>query len=364
MSAEPPRTPHAVVGDRYELGMRIGRGGMADVYQAHDRMLERDVAVKLLRDVSGSDTDRARFAAEARVLAGLAHPNLVTVLDAAMDDDRPYLVMQLVRGPSLSQVSRDDVLDPERVRVIGAQIADALAYVHAQDVVHRDLKPGNILLAEDDVALLADFGIARLLSSAARHTATGTAIGTAAYLSPEQVRGEDVTPATDVWSLGLVLLETLTGERAYRGAPTEAALARLASAPDIPDTVPTAWRDLLASMTTIQPDERPDPRAVASTLRTLDVAPDSTRPLTAGATVSVDRPTADQHTAGRSMAAWRTNLRSHGRWIAVAGVAIIAVAVGVITGDDRGEARDLPDGVPQRLAQPLQDLHDAVEGQP
>jgi serine/threonine protein kinase len=387
----PMREP-AVLGDRYQLESMIGRGGMADVYRAHDRVLGRDVAVKLMRDAAGSEQDRARFAGEARTLARLNHPGLVTILDAATTDEQPYLVMELVNGPSLADCCAGVALDPDRVAAIGAQLADALAYAHRAGIVHRDIKPGNVLLAEDDRALLTDFGIARLMSDSARHTATGMTIGTAAYLSPEQVRGDEVTPAADVYSLGLVLLEALTGERAYRGSPTEAALARLSSPPQVPESLPTAWQDLVLQMTRLEARERPDAAEVSTTLRDLAAglepstatadlraASGHTRPLTHPVHADTDAPA----TAGtmhlrqprprRSLPRLGSRVPSVPRrmswpWVAVVAVVVVVVAAVVALsaltgGPDAGTGTDVPPEVPARLQQPLQDLHDAVEGE-
>lgn len=256
-----------VLGDRYELGAVLGRGGMADVYRATDRLLHRGVAVKVLRETTENDTDRRRFTSEARMLAGLSHPGLVMVLDAGFTAEQPYLVLELVEGPTLGQACAAGPLAPDRVAEIGAQLAEALASAHAQDVVHRDVKPGNVLLGTDGRAKLADFGIARLLGDTVRHTQTGHAIGTPAFLAPEQVRGDQITTAVDVYSLGLVLLETLTGERAYPGSATEAALARLSRSPEIPSTLPGHWRDLLGAMTATEPAARPAAAGVAEQLR-------------------------------------------------------------------------------------------------
>lgn len=254
------------LGGRYDLGEVVGRGGMADVHRATDRVLHRPVAVKLLRETAQDDTDRVRFTAEARILAGLSHAGLVMVLDAGITSERPYLVMELVEGPTLRERCAGRALDSEVVAGVGAQVAAALAYAHARGVVHRDVKPANVLLGAGGRVKLADFGIARLIGDTVPHTRTGHAIGTAAYLAPEQVRGGEVTPAVDVYSLGLVLLEALTGDRAYPGPPTEAALARLSRAPQIPETLTPAWRRLLREMTAAEPALRPDAARVAAEL--------------------------------------------------------------------------------------------------
>jgi serine/threonine protein kinase len=241
---------------------------MADVYRATDQNLGRDVAVKLLRDRTPDPTDRARFVAEAQTLARLNHPNLVTILDAGISDEHPFLVLELVVGPSLSVAlgAGGQGLSVERVSHIGAQIAAALAHCHAAGIVHRDVKPGNILLGSDDRALLTDFGISRLLDASAEHTQTGFTIGTASYLAPEQVRGDHVTPAVDLYALGLVLLEAITGRREYTGAPVEAAIARLHRSPTVPGDLPRWLSTLLTALTRTDPVLRPDAVHTAAVL--------------------------------------------------------------------------------------------------
>jgi len=275
MEADAPLDGAALLGNRYVLGDLVGRGGMAQVYRAHDRVLGRTVAVKMMRAIATGDEERARFTDEARMLARLSHPGLVTVLDAAVSDDTPYLVMELVDGPSLAEHCRDVALEPARVAAIGAQLADALGHVHAAGIVHRDLKPANVLLAEDGRAQLTDFGLARSMSAVMRHTTSGATVGTPAYLAPEQVRGTEVTPAADVYALGLVLIEALTGDCPYQGLPVEAALARLTTPPAIPDALPRPWHLLLREMTALDPADRPSTARAADALRRLASAPDS-----------------------------------------------------------------------------------------
>lgn len=275
MARDAPPDGAVLLGDRYLLGDVVGRGGMAQVYRAHDGVLDRTVAVKMMRAIAAGDEERARFTDEAHMLAQLSHPGLVTVLDAATSDDEPYLVMELVDGPSLAECCRGVALEPERVAAIGAQIADALGHVHAAGIVHRDLKPGNVLLGADGRAQLTDFGLARIMSAAMRHTTSGVTVGTPAYLAPEQVRGDEITPAVDVYSLGLVLIEALTGACPYQGLPVEAALARLTTPPVIPDALPRRWRVLLRTMTALDPADRPSTAEVADVLRDLASGPDS-----------------------------------------------------------------------------------------
>lgn len=255
------------VSDRYELGPVLGRGGMADVVRAHDTVLHRDVAVKLLR--GGSDLDRERFASEARLLAMLNHPNVVTVLDTGIDNDCAWLVLELLEGTPLDEVLLDrGPVDATRVAAIGAQVASALAHAHAHDIVHRDVKPSNVLIDADGHAKLTDFGIARR-TVAASPTLSGQTIGTAAYLAPEQVAGEPVSTAADVYALGLVLLEAMTGRREYDGPAVEAAMARLQRSPVVPASLPTGWPGLISKMTARLPAERPTALDVAARLDVL-----------------------------------------------------------------------------------------------
>ena len=216
--SEVPLGGSTVVAGRYALGEVIGRGGMAEVYRAWDQVLERPVAVKMLHLATSDAAARARFARETSTLAKLNHPGLVTVLDAGTVEDRPFLVMELVDGAALSTWVRGAALDPRYVAAAGAQVADALRYVHGEGIVHRDVTPANILLARDGRVLLADFGIARLAADTAHLTAQGLMVGTVGYLSPEQVTGGDVGPAADIYALGLTLLEALTGVQAYPGS--------------------------------------------------------------------------------------------------------------------------------------------------
>ena len=262
-----------LLADRYTLGDLVGRGGMADVFRGHDRVLDRAVAVKVLRESTAEGSDRARFTSEARTLAQLSHSGLVTVLDAGVDIDRPFLVMELVDGDTLADRLRAGPLDLETAGSVGVQLAEALAYAHERGVVHRDVKPANVLLDPGGRVKLADFGIARLIGDTVRHTQTGHAIGTAAYLAPEQVQGGEVDGRSDVYSLGLVLLESLTGRREYPGGSVEAALARLSREPEVPADLPAEWRETLAAMTAVDRSARPSADQVVALLRGQLAAP-------------------------------------------------------------------------------------------
>lgn len=261
-----PLDTGSLLGERYRLGGVLGRGGAADVFRAHDTLLDRDVAVKVLRETTEDDRDRERFEIEARTVANLGHHGLVTVLDAGITTEQPYLVMELVDGETLGTRLGRGVLTSDEARPIGQALAESISYAHGRGVVHRDVKPANVLLGSNGRVKLADFGIARIIGDTVRHTRTGHAIGTAAYLAPEQVLGEEVTGAADVYALGLTLLEALTGTRAYPGPPTEAALARLARQPVVPTSLPTPWPRLLTAMTAREPSKRPSPAEVAATL--------------------------------------------------------------------------------------------------
>jgi eukaryotic-like serine/threonine-protein kinase len=208
-----------LVADRYELQEVVGTGGMSTVYRAVDTLLERNVALKILHPHYGEDAEYVeRFRREARSVAQLSHPNIVTVIDRGEADGRQYIVFEYVDGESLKQlVDRTGPLPARRAVELGLQVAEALAFAHNAGLVHRDVKPQNVLVTEDGEAKVTDFGIARSLDVEQGVTQTGTVLGTSNYLSPEQARGQTVTPATDVYSLGVVLYELLTGEVPFPG---------------------------------------------------------------------------------------------------------------------------------------------------
>ncbi|HEX8958220.1 MAG TPA: protein kinase, partial [Solirubrobacterales bacterium] len=211
---------------RYEIGERLGSGGMSNVYRATDRILERTVAVKVLAEhLSDDERFVERFRREALAVAKLIHPNIVQVYDTGVDDGRHFIVMEFVAGRSGAQLLRSyGPLDSETVAEVGIQACAGLGYAHRRGIIHRDVKPGNLMIvggpAGDGAQLtvkLTDFGIARAIEQT-RITQVGSVVGTAAYLSPEQVRGEEATPATDVYALGVVLYQFLTGRLPYEGS--------------------------------------------------------------------------------------------------------------------------------------------------
>ena len=263
-SAVSPLHGDDLLAGRYQLAGALGFGGMAEVYRAWDTVLCRDVAVKLFQPTADLD-DRRRFDNEVRTLAGLSHPGLVSVYDTGGSDRGAFLVLQLVDGRTLRTHIARGPLAVEEVRWLGARLAEALAHVHDRGIVHRDVKPSNILLDRAGTPYLADFGLAHL-TGATRFTRTGQMVGTAPYLAPEQVRGVEVTTAADVYALGLVLLECLTGRREYPGGDVEAAVARLHRPPAVPADLPADLVRLLSLMTSLSPRRRPTARDCARAL--------------------------------------------------------------------------------------------------
>ena len=207
-----------VVADRYELEELVGTGGMSSVFKARDRLLERQVALKILHEHYLADADYVeRFRNEARAVAQLAHPNIVTVIDRGEQDGRQFIVFEYVEGENLKQVvTRSGALPVREAVDLALQIARALGYAHQRGIVHRDVKPQNVILNEDGRAKVTDFGIARSLDVDGM-TQTGTVLGTSDYIAPEQAQGQRVDEKTDVYSLGVVLYELLSGELPFRG---------------------------------------------------------------------------------------------------------------------------------------------------
>jgi serine/threonine protein kinase len=280
MAAQAADATDRLLGERYWLEAVLGRGGMSTVFRAHDQVLGRSVAIKVFTQSSATDTSRQE--SELGVLASLNHHGLVNLFDAGVDvgDDghrHRFLVMEFVRGTDLQSRLAASPISPRHIAEIGFDIAEALEYVHGNNVVHRDIKPSNILLvdygngAPRARAKLSDFGIA-LSEDMERMTREGATTGTAAYLSPEQATGSDVGPQSDVYSLGLVLLECFTRHVEFPGTIVESAVARVTRNPVIPDDLPVHWQSLLGAMTARRPGDRPGPRELVASLRQLVIA--------------------------------------------------------------------------------------------
>jgi eukaryotic-like serine/threonine-protein kinase len=206
-----------LIAGRYELQELVGSGGMSNVFRAYDRLLERSVAIKVLHEQLGQDEDYVeRFRREARSVAQLAHPNIVTVIDRGEEGGRQYIVFEYIEGENLKALVADGGLPVDEALHYGLQVGRALDFAHQRGLVHRDVKPQNVLLNEDGQAKVTDFGIARSLDVQGV-TQTGTVLGTSDYIAPEQARGDKVDQKTDIYSLGTVLYELLTGEVPYEG---------------------------------------------------------------------------------------------------------------------------------------------------
>jgi serine/threonine protein kinase len=341
----------ASIDGRYEIERTLGRGGMATVFLARDETLQRLVALKVLaQDLSGDGAFRERFLREARLAARLAHPNVVRVFDAGETNGRPYIVMEYVPGETVADVLEPrGRLSPAEAVDIAAQACAGLHHAHEHGLVHRDVKPQNLLLRDDGCVKLADLGIARAAEST-HLTMRGTILGTAAYLSPEQAAGEEVTPAADVYAVGAVLYELLTGRPPYEFS----SLAELSAKQGAGEIVPP--RDLQPSvpdrleavlMRCLARDPRFRPASAAELGADLRAALADRRPPTQA---TIPMPARRVHVSVPGRGAWV--------WVAAAAVvAAVAVAVGLIP---RGGSESTPRPRPPAVA-PIQSGATAAE---
>lgn len=314
-------TDATLLGGRYRLDHLIGRGGMATVWSATDTVLDRPVAIKRLHPGLLADTEHAeRFRREAVLVARLSHPNLVRLLDRGEDADGPFLVMELVDGENLrARVKREGALDPDEAARICAEVGRALSYAHGQGVVHRDIKAQNVLLTAEGGVKLADFGIARLIETEGEPglTKTDMLLGSADYLSPEQADGRPLDARTDIYSLGILLYECLTGVLPFRGEGFVAVAMKHCSEP-MPDprvlspAVPEWLAACTLRATAKEPAERyPDADRMVAALEGQD-------PGTAVMPAIVVPDDADEDTAERPRPRRR-------RWLAAAAIALVVL---------------------------------------
>jgi eukaryotic-like serine/threonine-protein kinase len=290
----------AVLAERYVLGEVLGRGGMGTVYAARDRVLGREVAVKILDVASAPDDALDRFRHEGQFLAGLSHPNVVTIFDFGTDQRTAWLVMELLPGPTLDKLLTDTgPLPVAQVIGYGRQCAEALAAAHAAGITHRDVKPANLMLAADGRCMLVDLGIARLAGASTSTqlaiTGKGTILGTVAYVAPEIISGATPGPPADQYALGAVLFSLLTGHAPFTGDTSAAVFGQhLYASPPRPGAgradIPGALDDLVVTLLAKDPGSRPDATTVARTLASMSTAdnPDAVvAPVAIPATVPV-----------------------------------------------------------------------------
>jgi hypothetical protein len=330
-----------VVAHRYELERVLGTGGMATVFCAFDTVLERKVALKVLHEQFAADEDYvARFDNEARAAARLTHPNIVTVIDRGAQDGRRFIVFEHVEGETLKQLARrEGPLPIELVLRLGADVARGLAFAHTNGIVHRDVKPQNVLVDDHGRAKVTDFGIART-GTASGHTETGTILGTGSYISPEQARGERAGPASDVYALGAVLHELLTGRPPYDGSSLVAVAMSHVHDP-VPDVAverpdcPAELAALVGRCLAKEAGDRPAAGEVAGELAAIAKGPVSEAPPEER-TFVISRRTPGRRRTGRRL------------WIVAVTVLLAAGAAAaalLVAGGDDGAASGDPVGV-------------------
>jgi beta-lactam-binding protein with PASTA domain len=369
--------PGDLVGDRYELGRQLGAGGMARVFLAHDRLLDRQVAVKVLSDPYASDPQFVeRFRREASAAAGLNHPNIVAVYDRGEADGSYYIVMEYMSGPDLKRVIRARApLPPVEAIDYAQQILAALGAAHRRDVIHRDVKPQNVLVAEDGHLKVTDFGIARAGADGGI-TEAGSVIGTAQYLSPEQARGDEVTAASDCYAVGIVLYEMLTGRVPFDGERAVTVAMKQINDPPTPPralegAIPIVLEDVVLRSLAKRPSERyrtaeemslalGEARAAIESGGTTRVLPVSGPPT---AQTRVTDPVTGQTRVGPPPPRQPPAPRRRRRWPVIAGILVLlaivaAGAFALLSGDD-GTPVTIPPVAGRSAAEAEQTLRDA-----
>jgi serine/threonine protein kinase len=334
-------TQGSLLDDRYRVIRHLGSGGMASVLLCEDERLGRQVAVKRLHADSPVDVEQ-RFNREAKLGASLNHPNLVSVFDTAHDDEGVLIVMEYVDGEPLSRMLRRGPLRPEEVRRVMLDVGEALDHAHAQGIIHRDVKPANVLIREDGVTKLADLGIATA-SDGTKITRSGIVLGTASYMAPEQLEGRDLGPAADIYGLAAVAFESLSGRKPREGTTPMEIAHKLATEgpPDLSDAwpkAPPAAADVLKRGMAIDPADRPESagqfaRELAEALKDEPTKTEPTRRFRPAPVRAAPARAENGHGAPppRPAPAGRAPRRS-GRLVLILAVALIALAAAAIVG--------------------------------
>ena len=380
----PPTNQLETVGGRYRLGDVIGHGGMGEVYAAHDLRLDREVALKLLRaDLADQDGMRARVLAEARLAARLTHPNVVAVLDTGEEEGQTFVVMERLSGRTLRDELAEGPVQAERVRGVGLQVLRALGPAHEIGIVHRDVKPGNVLDAGVGTWKVADFGIAKWLHADETLTGTGELLGSPSYLAPERIEGRDAEPASDLYAVGVLLYEALCGRRPFSATQPIALATEIREGRFLPpdEAMPGADPGIVAVIERAMrrdPAERwPSAAEMAAALTgedatakvtsaTLSIEAVAPEPSDATRTVPVPRleQTARLPVQVEPEAALRPS-RPRGRLLAIA-AAIVAIAlvtvlgIAVFNGGRAPAPGATPSTLPAELEDALQRLEDSV----
>ena len=335
-------TDGPLLAGRYRVIERLGAGGMAAVYLAHDERLDRKVAVKSLHTTGRDDMDARRFEREAKLGASLSHPNLVSIFDTEQDDESILLVMEYVEGETLADLLARGPVEPRRAVEILRAVAEALDHAHSAGVVHRDVKPGNVLLGRDGSVKLADLGIAKAVERT-DITGTGTVLGTPSYMAPEQLEGADLGPAVDIYALAAMAFEMLTGRKARRGRTAVEIAHQVVNEPppdprDVNPATPAPAAEAIRAGMAKDPGARPSTAVDLADRLDSSVGRATTRRMERA------RPVAHAPVTPRATPAVTRAAKRDVRWVPIAGLLLMAVAAAVIAlassgGDDQPERR-------------------------
>ncbi len=386
-----PTSEPNLIADRYELGERVGSGGMGEVYAGRDTKLDRPVAIKFLRPDMASQADlRSRFEAEARAAGRLSHPNVVGVFDTGEHEGRPFIIMELLSGRTLADEAAQGPSEEKRARQVGREILSALRASHVQGVLHRDLKPGNVLLTQDGSVKVGDFGVAKM-AEGMDLTQAGMVLGTPSYLAPERIAGEPASESTDIYSVGVMLYELVAGRRPFE-ADTPLGLIRAIQDEPVPPLdaerpdIDPAFAAVVARAMARDPEERYEsaaemeadlikelsPRAPAEETA-VSATPNPTRALETPESSHPTEPTVVSRPAPprpKRASAWE-RLPSRLRWRIVAGGLFLLLALVLarsIAAPGPEDAAPTPaattasnDSIPASLEDALDRLEEAVQ---